>query len=171
MSGSGDSVAYFVTKCANTMSNWYNLLLTLLCLLLLCFCCVEIGVEHRMYGEFMPVFHQQVFRHSYKIYNQGIATLALTISIGLLMLFFCRRFVKGNTARLSQRQLAFSLLPLLGLLGVLLSNFYLHQEVDYYNQYAIPIGLSLIISVLLVYGARKPSLNHFAQDILDSPKH
>lgn len=152
------------------MSNWLNLVMSVLLMALCLSCFMEIG--HRV--ELMAVeadFMPEPIMYHYKFYNQDWSTLLSTIVMAVLSLFYLWRFVTINTTALVWKEAIVFFIFVGGFINTAVE---LGQKrmFQYDMGYSCMLGLTITISILFLWlFTRKESGNTALPitDILDEP--
>lgn len=148
------------------ISNWYNLLLSLLLLGLCVLCVTEIGIKYSFIGGGRSSIETRL-EHSYRFYNRSTLSLLGALSISFLSFFFFGRFINKNRTFLNWKH-TFSILPFTGIFFLVFVYNYNNPLFECHLKYFIALGLNISVVLLLLFLSLKtapPPLD----DILDQP--
>lgn len=150
----------------NEMSNWFNLLLSLLLVYLCVLCVTQIGTSYSLVGGGRSSIETRI-EHNYRFYNNSIISLLGTINISFLTLFFLGRFINKTTSALQLKHIL-GILPFT--FAFLFTSFYNYNKplFSFHFNYFIALGLNASILILLIYLTAKRSSPPL-DDILDQP--
>lgn len=153
------------------MSNWLNLIMSVL-LMGLCLCCF-MRMGH--YGEIILIEEDmmpQTVLHNYKFYNQNTTTLLATIGVAGLSLFYLWHFVTKATKALIWKDIIVFFLFVLVFIKTsieLRQKKFLQYDMGYSFMLGFTITISVLFLLLLFVGKRWTNSPLPITDVLDEP--
>ena len=129
------------------MSNWYNLLISILLLLLCGLCLVDIVIQYHFVGGYLPL-EEQIVPFLYSYYNQSVTTLLVSTAFGFHGLLFMSRFLtKAVTVLAPKHLIAFLFLAIS--FWITAFNNCQNPIFEFKTLYFVALGISVVILVIL----------------------
>ena len=149
------------------MSNWYNLLMSLLLFSLCVLCVLEIGNNYSFVGGGRSSIETRI-EHGFSFYNQSVFTLLTSISIACLSWFFLMRFIRADISFLTWNH-RLGILPFaLTFFVVLIDNSRMLSFKFHFN-YFLATGLSTAIVLFYFNLFSEKLVQESLDDVLDHP--